>query len=50
MTPIKKVTKQKQVSNFIDSLFQYSEKETKKKNKKKKNHEVFWKLLTLNKI
>ena len=33
MTPIKKVTKQKQVSNFIDSLFQYSEKETKKKKK-----------------
>ena len=42
MTPIKKVTKQKQVSNFIDSLFQYSEKETKKKKQKtKKNHEVF---------
>ena len=47
MTPIKKVTKQKQVSNFIDSLFQYSEKESKKK---KTNHEVFWKLLSLNKI
>ena len=41
MTPIKKVTKQKQVSNFIDSLFQYSEKETKKKNKKKKTMKYF---------